>query len=206
MIKRIIFDIDYTLLIPNYGREKEFLANQVPKENVYFINHMYDILSEYEKNNKKYDKKDLLLFLNKYVNIKLEEDFLNQWFLFNIDLIKQDTTEVRETLDYLSKYELVTLSNWFNKPQIKKLQKLGLENYFDEFYGGDQALKPNRESYLMACGENLPSECVMVGDNLENDVIGAINVGLKAIHYTNNQDYNHDYVKVKRFRDLKNIL
>ena len=126
MIKRIIFDIDYTLLIPNYGRENEFLANQVPKENVYFINHMYDILSEYEKNNKKYDKKDLLLFFNKYVNIKLEEDFLNQWFLFNIDLIKQDTTEVRETLDYLSKYELVTLSNWFNKPQIKKLQKLGL--------------------------------------------------------------------------------
>ena len=126
VIKRIIFDIDYTLLIPNYGRENEFLANQVPKENVYFINHMYDILSEYEKNNKKYDKKDLLLFFNKYVNIKLEEDFLNQWFLFNIDLIKQDTTEVRETLDYLSKYELVTLSNWFNKPQIKKLQKLGL--------------------------------------------------------------------------------
>ena len=46
MIKRIIFDIDYTLLVPNYYREKEFFSRILSSENAFFINNMYLILKK----------------------------------------------------------------------------------------------------------------------------------------------------------------
>ena len=48
MIKRIIFDIDYTLLVPNYYREKEFFSRILSSENAFFINNMYLILKKCE--------------------------------------------------------------------------------------------------------------------------------------------------------------
>ena len=206
MIKRIIFDIDYTLLIPNYYREREFFSKVVPKENDYFINHMYEILTNYERKYKKYDRHLLLKHLNQYLNSPLDSSFIDKWFKFNIELDAQDVSEAKDVLNYLSKYELVTLSNWFKEPQMEKLNKLGLLKYFQEFYGGDDFIKPYKESFLNACGNRKPSECIMIGDNLEADIIGAINAGLNAIHYTRDQDQIREFQKVKRLSELKKIL
>lgn len=206
MIKRIIFDIDYTLLVPNYYREKEFLSRILSRENTFFINNMYLILKKYEEQYVSYDKERFIKYLNNYTNEPLPSDFLEQWFEFNTELDEQDVSEIEDTLTYLSKYELVTLTNWFGEPQKKKLELLGLKKYFKEFHSGDEILKPYKASFINACGNNKPSECVMIGDNLEVDIIGAINAGLDAIHYDEKEKAEHEYKKIKKIGELKKLL
>lgn len=205
-MKRIIFDIDYTLLVPNYDKEYYFFKKYI-KDNDLFLYHMSSLLKEYEKTHKKYEKSELLKYLNNYTSEYLDDEFLKEWFNYNTCLKQQDVYEVKKILTYLkSKYELVVLSNWFKEPQIGKLKKLDLFKYFDYIYAGDDFLKPYPESYKLACGINKPSECIMIGDNLECDVIGPISNGLNAIHFTNGKEVNHEYQKVKKLNELKKIL
>ena len=58
----------------------------------------------------------------------------------------------------------------------------------------------------MAIGTHKPKECIMIGDNLEADVIGAIDSGLHAIHYTRGRELDHSYQKVKTLQELKQYL
>ena len=208
MIKRIIVDIDYTLLKPNYDREPVFFEKYVPSDNDYFIYHMYEILKEYEDNHVKYELNTILEHLNKYSSgIELDKDFFYDWVKFSTELDEQDVSIVCDVLSYLSgKYELVAFSNWVRDSSIKKLQKLDLLKYFTRVYGGDDYLKPYPESYHLAIGNYKPEECFMIGDNLNNDVIGAINAGLQAIHYTNGKDVNHEYPKIKCLSELKDLF
>ncbi len=37
--------------------------------------------------------------------------------------------------------------------------------------------------YALQMVKATPNECMMIGDNLEADIQGAINCGIKAIHY-----------------------
>ena len=41
--------------------------------------------------------------------------------------------------------------------------------------------KPHPESHRVALGGDPPGECFMVGDNIDSDVLGAEEVGLRAI-------------------------
>ena len=205
MIKRVIFDIDNTLLEPNYSQMPIFLKKYSTDYN--FINGMHSILSEYEKSFKRYTKKDLLDHLNQYTNSPLNEEFLTNLFEYNKSLPEQDMEEVDDVLTYLKqKYELVVLSNWFKDVQISKLKKLDILKYFDEIYAGDEFLKPYPESYAWAIGNHRPEECIMIGDSLEMDVIGPIKNGLQAIYYTNGKDETHKYPQIKKLSDLKKIL
>lgn len=208
MIKRIIFDIDYTLLKPNYDREYLFFKKYVSEDNHYFIYHMYEILKEYEDTHLKYELNTILNHLNRYCDgLELDEKFFNDWVNFSTELDKQDTSVVDDVLSYLSnKYELVALSNWVRESSIKKLEKTDLLKYFTHVYGGDDYLKPNVESYTMAIGSYKPEECIMIGDNLNIDIIGAINAGLHAIHYTNGKYVDHQYQKIKCLSELKKLL
>ncbi len=208
MIKRIIFDIDYTILIPNYRHEYLFLQKYVREDNTYFIKHMYEILKQYEKLYPKYEVDKFLKHINQYTDgIVLDEKFLDEWAEFSIQLEKQDTKVTHDVLSYLnSKYELVALSNWFRRVQTAKLERLDLLKYFIDVYAGDDYLKPNPESFHLAIERHRPEECLMIGDNLDADVKGAIEAGLQAIHYTGGRDLGHEYQKVKCLSELKKIL
>ncbi len=208
MIKRIIFDIDYTLLKPNYNREPDFFLRYVSEDNDYFVHHMYEILKEYEETHVKYELSAILKHLNKYSgDIRLDQKFFNEWVEFSTELDEQDISISYDVLSYLSsKYEIVALSNWVKKSSTKKLEKFDLLKHFSEIYGGDDYLKPYSESYQLAIGNYKPEECLMIGDNLTNDVIGAINAGLHAIHYTNGKEVEHEYPKIKCLSELKKLL
>lgn len=208
MIKRVIFDIDYTLLIPNYDREKEFFKTHFPKIGSYFINHVGEILKEYEHTHLKYEKQELLYHLNKYSEIKLDDNFLNKWFEFNLQLEKQNVREARELLEYFvnRNIDIVALSNWFTNAQKEKLKKVGLLDYFDAVYGGDIYLKPYENAYKLAIGEYKPQECLMIGDSLIEDVIAPAKIGIHSIYYTKNQEKDCEYQKVKRLTEVKNYF
>jgi putative hydrolase of the HAD superfamily len=85
-------------------------------------------------------------------------------------------------------WELVILSN--HVPELESIvDGVGLGSMINEVFSS--ALtgyeKPNPQSYRIALGGERSSECVMVGDNLEADVLGAERVGLPAILVRNAQ-------------------
>lgn len=92
----------------------------------------------------------------------------------------------KETLSMLrQRYSLAIVSNSFARNTVKELELAGLVDYFQGFYISSDIgkRKPHPAIFLEALkGFGLEAhEAVMVGDNHEEDVVGAKRVGLKAI-------------------------
>ena len=140
-------------------------------------------------------------------NLNIPNTFVDVWMKYLSDCYDEDDKEALDTLKYLSnKYELVILSNWFSYSQIKRLEALDMTKYFKDMIFTDTVKnKPNKEAFIKAIGTNKPNECIMIGDNLEIDIMGAINAGLNAILYDPNNkiDYKN---KIKDLKELEELL
>ncbi|MBP3921046.1 MAG: HAD family hydrolase [Bacilli bacterium] len=201
MIKRIIFDLDNTLIMwqPEYINA---LKKTIEKyNNGLNPNYINDLIDNYELEHNYYDKKLLLEYINKNIIELIDMNFVDE-FLYNIGFMSEPNQKVIETLEYLNKkYELVVLTNWFTKPQTERLKHAKIDKYFKEIIGAEKIRKPYKESFINACGNNKPDECLMIGDNYDIDVIGAHNAGLKVLYFNNNLKEN----KLK-FDEIKNII
>ncbi len=53
-----------------------------------------------------------------------------------------------------------------------------------------------------------PNECMMIGDNLEADIQGAINCGIKAIHYNSekNSKIPNNITSIYHLLEIKEYL
>ncbi|OGX89521.1 YjjG family noncanonical pyrimidine nucleotidase [Hymenobacter coccineus] len=93
-----------------------------------------------------------------------------------------------ETLDYLrGKYTLHLITNGFEDVQHRKLASSNLAQYFDQVITSEHSghLKPDPRMFahaLQAAGARAP-ESLMVGDNLECDVLGAHNAGIDQVYF-----------------------
>jgi len=92
-----------------------------------------------------------------------------------------------EILEYLKakKYELHLITNGFEKTQWSKLNHSGLSGYFTHVITSEasNSLKPKKEIFDFAMGKakaNL-AESIMIGDNLEADIQGAMNAGMDTV-------------------------
>jgi putative hydrolase of the HAD superfamily len=92
-----------------------------------------------------------------------------------------------QLLDYLveKKYVLHLITNGFEKTQWSKLNNSGLDKYFTHVITSEasNSLKPKKEIFDYAmhkAGASL-KESVMIGDNLEADIQGAINAGMDSV-------------------------
>lgn len=92
-----------------------------------------------------------------------------------------------EILDYLQNkgYSMHIISNGFEQVQHNKLDKAGLHKYFKAIVTseGSNHTKPQKEIFeyaLQQAGANL-SESLMLGDNEEADIQGAINAGMDCV-------------------------
>ena len=94
---------------------------------------------------------------------------------------------VKEMLDNLSKkYMLAVLSNGFIKTQYQKLHFSGLEKYITRTIVSEEIgiNKPNPKIFRYAVKETGATEpFLMVGDNGETDIFGAMKAGWHAIWY-----------------------
>lgn len=103
-----------------------------------------------------------------------------------------------EILDYLSpKYNLHIITNGFKEIQEKKLRNTGILDYFQQIVNSEMAgvKKPNPDIFKLALKKaNVPPEkAIMVGDNLEADILGAQAVGLHTLHFNVHNDPVHEY-------------
>lgn len=214
MIKRVIFDIDNTL-IPwkeEYNEQiKEVLKELHIQYTIEGYNKIIDAFNKYEDEYYIFDEKLMLEYINKYTNNEYPKIFLNNIFKRWANcLTSKINPKIVDTLEYLkSKYELVVLTDWFEQQQKQRLQNAGILKYFENIYSAEKTKrKPFKEAFIQAVGSNKPQECVMIGDNLERDIQGALNAGLNAIwfnpNFQNNQ--NNKYLIVTKIENLKDIL
>ena len=100
------------------------------------------------------------------------------------------------TLDYLrEQYQLHILTNGFSEVQTIKLKSAGLTHYFGEVVAADTTghRKPYRPifDYVLRRIDATPRRCLMIGDSLMADVIGARNAGIDQVFY-NPKGVEHD--------------
>lgn len=92
-----------------------------------------------------------------------------------------------EILDYLKEknYSLHLITNGFEKTQWSKLQHSGLDKYFTHVITSEasNSMKPKKEIFDFAmnrAGATLLNS-IMIGDNLDADIQGAMNAGMDSI-------------------------
>ncbi len=212
MLKRIIFDIDNTVLISREDIPKCLFIGLIKskiKPTIKLMKQIGHAMQEYEDKFPKYDKKAFIDFFNSKHNYNFDYHFydsLNNAFMLYSRC--KPNKNIAKVLEYLSdKYEIVALSNYLTEVQYNRLKKRDLVKYFKEIYGGDMALKPNKEAYLMACGNHKIEECLFIGDSLTNDYLGVEKIGGKAILYDKKNKYkDSNYDRIKDFIELEKRL
>lgn len=218
MIKRIIFDLDNTLIMwkDEYEKAADEALDEInyPKtEDLY--HKINEVESEYETGKKRFDGKEMIDYINKNLNINLPYEFLDIWLeKLGSKAPKEYPKTDYELLECLSKkYELVILTNWFIESQKKRLETAGILKFFTDFYGAEEHAKPFKESFVQAIGEHKLSEVAMVGDSLKMDVEGALNAGVGNIVWRDinnkteeyNEKLNGIYV-IHELEELKKIF
>ncbi|MDB4925766.1 YjjG family noncanonical pyrimidine nucleotidase [Mucilaginibacter sp.] len=114
-----------------------------------------------------------------------------------------------ETLAYLqSKYTLHLISNGFKESQDIKIGNTGIGKYFthviiSEIVGANKPDKAIFEYAINLAGVKR-EECLMIGDSLEADVLGALNFGMDAIYFNPFNAPKPDEVPVQ-IMDLKEL-
>ena len=92
-----------------------------------------------------------------------------------------------EILNYLTQknYVLNLITNGFENIQHSKLRYSNLTNYFNEVITSEKAgsLKPNKEifEYALRVAQANIEDSIMIGDNIEADIKGAMSAGLDTI-------------------------
>ncbi len=92
-----------------------------------------------------------------------------------------------EILNYLleKKYTLHLITNGFEKTQWSKLTNSGLHHFFTHVITseGSNSLKPKREifEFAMDKARSTVADSIMIGDNLDADIQGAMNAGMDTI-------------------------
>ena len=179
--KKYIFDVDYTILIPDWLKEDDYFKLYIPlEEQEEFFKCKQDILNKYERDFPKYNTKTLSDYFGKY-GFTVTEDVINGWMLYNGETIVDEVVDGTLALfEYLKENdkEIVILTNWFSGTQIPRLKRAGLLQYIDKIVAGENAMKPGLKSFELAIGETEKEDCIMIGDSIRSDKAGADNVGI----------------------------
>lgn len=208
MIKRIIFDLDNTLI--EWKSEYIFALEKTLKE--LNINYSKDKIKEIDSAIDNYDKygftcqkQEFLDYVNKECNTNFSIDFVDKLIIEQGKCYQNDEKLVK-LIEYLSKkYDLVLLSNWFTDTQKLRLRGVGIDKYFSIITGGDEhPLKPNLEAFDSVLKDYKPEECLMVGDSLIADIIPAKKLGINTIWIT--KESSKEYKTIKEIYELEDIL
>lgn len=210
-IKRIIFDLDNTLII----WKKEYIECLRKTMEEFNVNdEYYEIIDGIiESQEKLYDilKKEVLLNdINRKCNTNLDIHFIDRLFTNQKYAAPENDINLIDTIEYLySKYELVVLSNYFTEAQKNRLEYAKILKYFKYVLGGDMTrIKPHKEAFLLASKGLSLEQCLMVGDSKYYDVDGASQVGMKVIQvdYFNKVNEETSYPVIKDIKELKKLL
>lgn len=135
---------------------------------------------------------------------------MGEKFLELLPVQKQVFPYTFEILNYLSNkgYQLHLITNGFKKTQETKIINSGLKPYFNHMITSEcsNSVKPKREIFEYAFQKSgaTVSESLMLGDNLEADIKGAINAGMDSV-FVNHLDIEREAPSTYTVRNLKEL-
>lgn len=115
-------------------------------------------------------------------------------------------------LDYLyPKYSLHIITNGFKEVQNGKLNKSGIAHYFETVTNSEMVgvKKPNPKIFKHALkqAKALPEHSLMIGDNLEADILGAIDFGIDALCFNYHKEIIPKAIQsIDQLLELKHFL
>jgi HAD superfamily hydrolase (TIGR01549 family) len=212
MIKRLIFDLDNTLIM--WKKEYSLYAIKLldsfnKKYDKEYLEKMEKIIDNYSDLENILTKDKLLKAINEGMNENYPYEFVEELVNMVSECSDKASDELINTLDYLSeKYDLVVLSNWFSDCQRKRLEKAGIDKYFSNIYGPlNELMKPNKNSFIKAMGTLSPNECIMIGDDIVYDIEGASRVEIDTILCNfNNRVIDYNGKVIYKIEELIDIL
>lgn len=119
-----------------------------------------------------------------------------------------------ELLEYLlqKNYTLHLITNGFEQVQHNKLANAGIKKYFKEVITSEasNSLKPKKEIFdfaLLKANANI-KESIMIGDNIDADILGALNAGMDAmfVNHINTPTTIQPTYTVYDLREITTIL
>lgn len=173
--------------------------------------HLYS-LNQISKEELRYQRfyKSFLHF--KYDNLKLAHIWADDY----LKISPYKTHLIDGAIDVLlylkNKYHLHIITNGFKEVQHIKLDYSNLKSFFKHIIISEEHgfNKPDIEIFHKA--EQLSNansyECVMVGDNFDTDIKGALNANWKAIYLADKDTnmFNQKCFQIKRLIELKEIF
>ncbi len=224
-IEHVFFDLDHTLW--DFDKNSKLAFEKILKLNVvnvdldHFLEHYVPINLKYWKlyreekvnqTNLRYNRlKDTFNAVSVSVSDekinKLSQDYMT--YLTHFNYLLEGTQEI---LEYLKpRYKLHIITNGFQEAQDKKIEKSKLSHYFETITNSEMAgvKKPNPKIFNMALefAKTNPEKSIMIGDNFEADVQGALDVGMAAICYNyHNIKLEENIKSISHLLELKHIL
>lgn len=121
-----------------------------------------------------------------YLDVMPNQKVLNDGALELLKLLKS------------KKYNLYIITNGFKEVQTRKLESSGLKPFFNKVFISEEIKtpKPGREifEYAIKSANAKKSKSLMIGDDWETDVMGAVNFGIDAMHYINDITIEHEKI------------
>jgi putative hydrolase of the HAD superfamily len=120
-----------------------------------------------------------------------------------------------EVLTYLQEkgYPMHLITNGFEKTQHQKIKNSGIDHFFKHMITSEQAgiMKPHAAifEYALELTQSRAEQCVMIGDTLEVDILGAKNMGMDTIYFNPAKPHDNKVVPtyvIENLAVLKNIL
>jgi len=223
--KHIFFDLDHTLWDFDKNSaltfEKIFKLNNLDIDLDSFLKVYVPINLQYWKlyREEKIDKKSLKfarlndafkaldLEVSARIVHKLSDDYITYLSTFNH--LFPDTIAL---LEYLQpKYTLHIITNGFKEVQHGKLNQSHIDHYFQTVTNSEMVgvKKPNPKIFKHALhmAKATAEESLMIGDNLEADIMGALNFGMDAICFNYHKEtLASDIIGVDDLSELKMYL
>ena len=205
----IFFDLDNTLwdFETNSRNAMHFIFNQYKLDKVCDFNLFFETYSRHNDalwesyRNKEVVKKELTRqrFQNTFTELGMngvDANDMNNRYLAEMPNQKLLNEGVTKILSYLKKkrYHLNIITNGFKEVQRKKVETSGLKPFFDKIFISEEIKSPKPEhdifEYSIKSSNAKKNNSIMVGDDWDVDVLGAVNYGIDAVHYQRSHQEN----------------
>jgi putative hydrolase of the HAD superfamily len=227
-IKHIFFDLDHTLwdyetnsrqtLHELYVKHK-LESRGVPDFDIFyerFLIRNEECWELYRQHRMNKNNLRTVRFRNTLKDFNIQSNVLSEWL--GTDFVTESPKKTalfdgaHEVLDALSKkYTLHIITNGFEEVQFVKIRESGLEKYFQEIITSERAgARKPREGifrYAFEATGATPSESLMIGDDYENDIGGALSVGMQAILFNpGGKEYPAGIKTIRMLSELLDFL
>ncbi|NOT38042.1 MAG: HAD-IA family hydrolase [Saprospiraceae bacterium] len=224
--KYIIFDLDDTLF-DYQATEIESLKQTckdfgIPfKEQVSYYN--YKVANNIAKKsiNALNSPSDFKLFRNQRAKLFLENDNNKTVNVEDFVALQLKHSErgilidgVYETIKEIHNFvKVIVGTNGSTHPRLNKIRNSKISSFINHFYSSEMLglQKPNPEFYLKIIDnmsiDNI-SEVLVVGNDFNKDIVGAINAKIDCCHFPFNEpmNLNENVFTIESFSDLLNII